>query len=95
MIAGSRRLLLKLSLVVVMVVFALSVPSKPATASCTYTGNPVGDCQVQGCYDQVYCDALDCFHQSWANGGTGEECCYYNNYARFCGADCPLFCATP
>ncbi len=94
MIAGSRRLLLKLSLVVVMVAFALSVPSKPATASCTYTGSP-DNCAVQGCYDQIYCDALDCFHQSWANGGTGEECCYYNTMAQWCGSGCPLFCAAP
>jgi hypothetical protein len=93
MSANSRRLLLKLSFAVALVVVLLSFQSKPATASCSY-GDPGPNCS-QSCYDQVYCDAIECFHQSWASGGNGEECCFYNNYARFCGSGCPLFCAEP
>jgi hypothetical protein len=92
MLADSRRLLLKLSFVVAMVALVLSFQPTPATASCSYEVS--GNCS-QSCYDQVYCDAIACFHQSWAQGGNGEECCFYNNFARFCGPDCPLFCAEP
>jgi hypothetical protein len=95
MSTGSRKLLLKLSLVVAMVAFLLSFPTKPATASCTYDGYAGPNCMVQGCYDRVYCQAIECFQQSWANGGNGEGCCSYNTSARFCGSDCPLFCAEP
>ena len=95
MLTRSRRLLLKLSFVAAMAVCSLSFPSRTANASCTYSGSPGGNCQVQNCYDQVYCQAIECFQQSWANGGNGEECCYYNTMARWCGSDCPLFCAEP
>ena len=91
----SRKLLLKLSLVAAMVAFLLSVPSRPASAYCTYSGYAGPNCMVQGCYDQVYCQAIECFQQAWANGGNGEGCCNYNTSARFCGSDCPLFCAEP
>lgn len=94
MLAGSRRLLLKLSFLVAMVALLLSFQPRAAAASCTYGGDPGPNC-AQSCYDQVYCEAIDCFHQSWAQGGNGEECCFYNNWARFCGPDCPLFCAEP
>jgi hypothetical protein len=95
MFADSRGLLLKLSFVVAMVVVSLSFQPQPATAYCTYQGYAGPNCMVQGCYDQVYCQAIDCFQQSWARGGNGEECCGYNDFARFCGSDCPLFCAEP
>jgi hypothetical protein len=91
MSADSRKLLLKLSLVVAMIVLVLSFQPKAATASCGY-GYAGPNCS-QSCYDQVYCEAIDCFHQSWARGGNGEECCYYNQSAQFCGSGCPLFCA--
>lgn len=91
--SGSRRLLFKLSFVVAMVVFLLSFQPKPADAFCTY-GGYLQNCS-RSCYDQVYCDAIECFQQSWALGGNGQECCFYNNYARFCGSGCPLFCAEP
>ncbi len=95
MFAGSRKLLLKLSLVVAMVVFVLSFEPKPATASCSgFQVDPCSNCS-QSCYDQVYCQAIECFHQSWASGGNGSECCGYNIGAQFCGPDCPLFCAEP
>jgi hypothetical protein len=94
MLAGSRRLLVKLSFVTAMTVLALSLPSKTASAACTYGGHP-SNCQVQGCYDEIYCEAIACFQESWANGGNGEECCYYNTLARWCGSGCPRFCATP
>ena len=91
----SRRLLTKLSLVMAMVVFLLSLQLEPATASCTpFQVDPSSDCS-QSCYDQVYCDAIECFHQSWSHGGNGQECCFYNTSARFCGSECPLFCAEP
>ncbi|HEV8581985.1 MAG TPA: hypothetical protein VGX68_23185 [Thermoanaerobaculia bacterium] len=93
MFAGFPRLLLKLSFVVAMAVFLVPFQPKPAAASCTY-GDPGPNCS-QSCYDQVYCEAIECFQQSWAQGGNGEECCFYNNYARFCGSGCPLFCAEP
>ena len=95
MSVGSRRLLAKLSLVTVMVVFVFSFQPAPAPASCTYTGYAGPNCMVQGCYDQVYCDAIACFQQAWANGWSSEGCCNYNISARFCGSDCPLFCAEP
>jgi hypothetical protein len=82
-------------LVVAMVAFLISVPATPASATFTYSGYAGPNCMVQGCYDQVYCDAIECFHQAWAQGRSGEECCGYNNTARFCGSDCPLFCAEP
>jgi hypothetical protein len=94
MSASSRKLLLKLSFVVAMVVFLLSFQPKQADAFCTYGGYLASNCS-RSCYDQVYCEAIECFHQSWAQGGNGEECCFYNTYARFCGSGCPLFCATP
>lgn len=92
MTAGSRRSLLKLSFVVALFVFAFSLQPTPATASCSYEVS--GNCS-QGCYERIYCQAIECFQQSWAQGGNGEECCFYNNSARFCGPDCPLFCAEP
>jgi hypothetical protein len=95
MLTGSRRLLLKFSFVVAMVVFMLSFQPKSATAYCTYQGDLGQNCVVEGCYDEVYCQAIDCFHRSSARGGNGSECCFYNNSARFCGSDCPLFCAAP
>lgn len=94
MSARSKRLLLKLSFVVAVVVVLLSSQPRPAAAYCSYGGSLSGSCS-RSCYDQVYCDAIDCFHQSWAQGGNGEECCFYNNMARFCGSGCPLFCAEP
>jgi hypothetical protein len=93
MSAGTRRLLAKLSLVVAMTVFLLSFQAKTASAVCTY-GRTLSNCS-RTCYDQVYCEAMECFRQSWAQGGNGEECCDYNTMARFCGSGCPLFCATP
>ena len=93
MSAGSPRLLLKLSFVVAMVGVLLSSQPRPVAASCAYGGS-LSNCS-RSCYDQVYCEAIDCFHASWAQGGNGEECCFYNNMARFCGSGCPLFCAQP
>lgn len=93
MSTGSPRLLLKLSFVVAMVVVLLSIQPQPATASCSY-GGYLENCS-SSCYDQVYCEAIECFQQSWAHGGNGEECCFYNTSARFCGSGCPLFCAEP
>lgn len=94
MLAGSRRLLLKLAFVVAMVVFVLSFHPKTVNASCTYGGYLGPNCSAS-CYNQVYCEAIACFQESWASGGDGEECCFYNTSARFCGSSCPLFCATP
>ena len=91
MLTASRKLLLKLSFVVAMVVFLLSFQPKPVTASCSF-GDPGPNCS-QSCYESVYCQAIECFQQSWAHGGNGEECCFYNTYAQFCGSGCPLFCA--
>ncbi|HEV2844606.1 MAG TPA: hypothetical protein VG477_07155 [Thermoanaerobaculia bacterium] len=93
MFSGSRKLLLKFSFLVAMVVLALSVPTQPAFAQfCTFDGDAGEDCLVQGCYDQVYCRAIACFQRSWANGGDGSECCFHNFSAQFCGSSCPLFC---
>jgi hypothetical protein len=94
MLADSRRLLLKLSFVVALVFLALAFQPRPATAYCTY-GGTLGPSCSKSCYDRVYCQAIACFQESWANGGDGEECCFYNNSARFCGSGCPLFCAEP
>lgn len=95
MFAGSRRLMLKLSFVVAMVVLALSVQAQPASAQlCTFGGDPGPNCS-KSCYDRVYCRAIACFNQSWQNGGDGSECCHYNLSAQFCGSGCPLFCAEP
>jgi len=93
MLAGSRRLLLKLAFVVAMAVSAFAFQPQPAEAVCSY-GGTLSNC-FKSCYDNVYCDAIACFQDSWANGGSGEECCWYNEMARFCGSGCPLFCAEP
>ena len=95
MFAGSRRLLLKLSFVVALVVFVLSFQPNSATASCSGYELEPGTACSQSCYDRVYCQAIECFQSSWAQGGNGEECCFWNNSARFCGPECPLFCAEP
>jgi len=89
MSAGSRKMLWKLSFVVATLAFLLSFP--PVTAAGGFGG---GSCS-QTCYQRVYDQAIQCFQQSWANGGDGSECCFYNNSARFCGSGCPLFCAEP
>jgi hypothetical protein len=86
------RVQLKLLFVASLVVSLLSLHPKRATASC-YNGS-LEDCSAE-CYDQVYCDAIACFQASWAHGGNGQECCFYNTSARFCGSGCPLFCAEP
>lgn len=95
MLLKVRRLLLRVSVVLVMLTFLLSLQSPPTKASCTFEGETGPNCLVQGCYENVYCDAIACFHQAWAEGRNGEECCFYNQMARFCGSDCPLFCAEP
>ena len=87
--AGSRKMLWKLSFVVAALTFLLSF--QPLTAA---GGFGVGGCS-QSCYQPVHDQAIACFQRSWANGGNGEECCFYNNRARFCGSGCPLFCAEP
>lgn len=85
-----KATLIKAALVLTLA-FALPSPSSSLTCS----GYPVsGNCS-QGCYDQVYCDAIACFQDAWAHGQNGESCCFYNTMARFCGPDCPLFCAEP
>jgi hypothetical protein len=94
MFTGSRRLFLRLSFIVALVVLALSFQPRLAVAECTFEVDPYSNCS-QSCYQRVYCEAIQCFQLSWATGGDGSECCHYNYSARFCGSDCPLFCAEP
>jgi hypothetical protein len=91
MFTGSRRLFLRLSFIVALVVLALSSQPRLAIADCTYEVEPGSAC-LQSCYQPVYCEAIQCFQLSWATGGNGSECCHYNRRAQFCGPDCPLFC---
>ena len=75
-------MLLKLAFLVAMVVVLLSVPTKQATASCTYTGGANGNCMVQGCYDQVYCQAIECLLPGSYTGSFAKSAAFASKFGR-------------
>jgi hypothetical protein len=91
MLFKTRKAILLKAALVLTLAFALPSPSSSSTCS-GYTVH--GNCS-QSCYNEVYCEAIACFQDAWAQGQSGDSCCYYNTYARFCGQGCPRFCAAP
>lgn len=81
-ISKRSRISLRLSVLVVTLFLLFSFqfqPSVEAFPGCS-----------ESCFQRCYDNWLDCIDTS---GGNYAACCHYNGCARFCGDDCPLFCA--
>lgn len=82
LISRRSKISLRLSVLVVMLFLLFSFPSQPSVKA--FPG-----CS-ESCFQRCYDNWHDCMV---ANGGNYAACCFYNDCARFCGDDCPLFCA--
>jgi hypothetical protein len=82
LISRSRKVFLRLSVLMAMLFLLFSFQSQPSAKAFSFSG-----CD-ENCFQRCYDNYFDC-----VSTNSYEGCCYYNTCSHFCGDDCPLFCA--